>query len=106
MFGFLKRSKTQYRIRLPELNLLKRYKGKCLIKTYNKDIFIWLNEKEIETDGEYIEFSINPCQEYYMSSMYLILNNKYKKRQCSQIKGLTIKKLFDIETATRPAGDA
>ncbi len=99
MFGFLKQPRQLYRVRLLKDNLVRRFNGKCLIRTHTKGILIWMNENDIQDDGDYIEFSIDANNQYFVSFLNTIATKGYNKSSGTQISGIKLKKLFDIDLA-------
>lgn len=77
--------------------MVRKYNGKCLIRTYNNDFLIWMNEDDVLHDGNFIEFSVSDDQDYFVSSLNLIMNSGLQAKNTCQFSGTKLIKLFEID---------
>ena len=85
------------RIRLHRVHEVGTFRGKSLICTRQRHIAIWIDEKDIQFDDDFIEFSINPHAKYIVSHLQKVLCDESYQSSAKSYRGLELLSLFEIE---------
>ncbi len=75
MYPFNKKQHRISQVKISADHVIRCYKGRCLIESYDHKIAIWLDHQEVNHCGDYIDFTIDHDKAYFVSALNRLLRD-------------------------------